>query len=53
MELRKSKRRDSLERLCLNKSKKTNKVFNLGIYSERKYLFKYYPQTGRFIKTIS
>ena len=55
MEIRKSKRRDSLDRLCLNKSKKTNRILYLGLEksSERKYLFKYYPNTGKFIKTIS
>ena len=52
MELRKSKRRDSLERLTLTKSKK-NSLSYLGISSERKYMFKFYPNTGKFIKTIS
>jgi hypothetical protein len=53
MELRKSKRRDSLERLSLSKTKKNNSISYLGITSERKYLFKYYPHSGKFIKTIS
>lgn len=54
MELRKSKRRDSLERLSIVKSKsKKNSLSYLGISSERKYMFKFYPSTGKFIKTIS
>ena len=54
MEFRKSKRRDSLERLSITKSKSKKNCLNyLGISSERKYLFKYYPNTGKFIKTIS
>ena len=44
MEFRKSKRRDSFEK------KKSLKLIK---QSERKYLFKYYPKTGKFIKTIS
>lgn len=51
METRKSKRRDSLERFVFNK--KTNKSNKLSSQYERKYLFKYYPNTGKFIKTIS
>ena len=53
MELRKSKRRDSLERLCLNKNKSKKSIKVFGLNCQRKYIFKYYPDTGKFIKTIS
>ncbi len=53
METRKSKTRESIDKLSLNKnkSKKIFKIYNFDY--QRKYLFKYYPDTGKFIKSIS
>ena len=44
MEFRKSKRRESFEK------KKTLKLVK---HVQRKYFFKYYPESGRFIKIIA
>ena len=54
MESRKTKRSNSFK-----ETKKTLKTFknsknvNLNINLERKYMFKYYPHTGNFIKIIA
>ena len=51
MESRKTKRSNSFKET--KKTLKNFKNINLNINLERKYMFKYYPNSGKFIKIIA